>query len=101
MGDVIGMGRLAHQCPVHRRLTHQGVVFERDIHMGEWGPLTVLNAPITIAFWSLPISLLFSPELCDQAPQVVVELENTEAYVGTVGRLKCRFLGQPEPRIHW
>ena len=35
LGDVVGVGRLAHQSPVYRRLLHQGVVFERDIHMGK------------------------------------------------------------------
>ena len=46
--------------------------------------------------------LLFSiAELPDQAPQVVVELSNTEAYEGNVGRFKCKFQGQPEPQIKW
>lgn len=40
-------------------------------------------------------------ELPDQAPQVVIELANTEAYEGTVGRFKCRFYGQPEPQVKW
>lgn len=40
-------------------------------------------------------------ELPNQAPQVVVELANTEAYEGTVGRFKCKFQGQPEPQVKW
>lgn len=40
-------------------------------------------------------------ELPDQAPQVVIELSNTEAYEGTVGRFKCKFQGQPEPQVKW
>jgi len=40
-------------------------------------------------------------ELPDQRPQVVVELANTVAYEGTVGRFRCRFHGQPEPTVKW
>jgi len=40
-------------------------------------------------------------ELPDQCPQVVVELANTVAYEGTVGRFRCKFHGQPEPLVKW
>jgi len=40
-------------------------------------------------------------ELPDQRPQVVVELANTVAYEGTVGRFRCKFHGQPEPQVKW
>ena len=40
-------------------------------------------------------------ELPDQRPEVVVELANTVAYEGTVGRFRCKFHGQPEPQVKW
>ena len=47
------------------------------------------------------VHYIINVELPDQAPQVVVELSNSEAYEGTVGRFKCKFQGQPEPQIKW
>ena len=41
------------------------------------------------------------PEMPDQEPQVAIEMCNSEAYEGTVGRFKCKFQGKPEPKIIW
>ena len=47
-------------------------------------------------------SLLFTTtEMPDREPQCLVEMSNTEAYEGTVGRFKCKFQGQPEPTVTW
>jgi len=47
------------------------------------------------------VPVCFVTELPDQRPQVVVELANTVAYEGTVGRFRCKFHGQPEPQVKW
>ena len=40
-------------------------------------------------------------EVPDCPPTVVLEMNNTEAYEGTTARLKCKFYGQPTPKVMW
>ena len=40
-------------------------------------------------------------EMPDSAPQVVTELNNSDAYEGTLGRFRCKFQGQPTPTVKW
>ena len=46
-------------------------------------------------------SCLVMTEVPDCPPTVVLEMNNTEAYEGTTARLKCKFYGQPTPKVMW
>ena len=98
---VLAVGCLAFSSSMFNKIDEKSQVFERIVIMGKLQLPQLFNIAFNFLKNKNNFTVCQNSDVNDCSPQVVCELNNTDAYEGTMARFKCKFKGQPTPAVTW